>query len=276
MASILLLSNTAKVVHQVESLAKSIDGIIFQSASSQDAAHSWIERNPFDMFIVDGALFEIDYLSIIEKAWKINPLMQACVYIDGKAPSHFWDARILGVDILSGEFALGDLRQLIIKLDSLRSSSKHTKGVLLVEDLDSPRFIIGTFIESFGYKPVYSKSSAQSALNFLEEHVSDVFCIVTDLNMPEHTGVDLINWVRANPRFEHLPVIVLTAYSTSENLFASIKAGASGFLVKPPQKKDLMSQLAKSQRIYASAVSPRMCTPEDAEYLEDFLLNQRV
>ena len=89
--------------------------------------------------------------------------------------------------------------------------------------------------------------------------------------MPEISGIELTKKIRRNGKLKHLPVVMLTAYSSPEHLVDCVKAGASGFLVKPPRKNLLQQELGKARRIYNSRQSPRLCDPSDAERLEDAL-----
>jgi CheY-like chemotaxis protein len=89
--------------------------------------------------------------------------------------------------------------------------------------------------------------------------------------MPHESGIDLIRLLRRDTRVCHLPVLVLTAYATGENLLECIKAGATGFVVKPPHKKTFRRELEKARRIFVTRQSPRLCSPEEAHLLEEAL-----
>ena len=90
--------------------------------------------------------------------------------------------------------------------------------------------------------------------------------------MPDMKGTELIRSIRREETINQLPIIVLTAYATMEVLLECIKAGATGFLVKPPRKNTLREELEKAKRIYLNNLNPRLCRPEEAHLLEDAIL----
>jgi CheY-like chemotaxis protein len=98
--------------------------------------------------------------------------------------------------------------------------------------------------------------------------------VITDLNMPNEGGVQLIEQVRADPRLSHLPIVVLTAHGTVDNLRASVVAGASGVLIKPPKKKVLAAELQKTERMLFNKQDPRLCYPNEFAELEDALVTR--
>ena len=57
--------------------------------------------------------------------------------------------------------------------------------------------------------------------------------IVSDWNMPNMTGLELLMSVRADPRFKHLPFLMVTAEAEKENILTAVKAGVSNYIVKP-------------------------------------------
>jgi FixJ family two-component response regulator len=68
-----------------------------------------------------------------------------------------------------------------------------------------------------------------------------------------------------------LPVIVLTAHGTVDALVDCLKAGASGFLVKPPAAKDLQHELGRAKRIAEHQLSPRLATDNEADSIRQIL-----
>jgi CheY-like chemotaxis protein len=67
--------------------------------------------------------------------------------------------------------------------------------------------------------------------------------MLLDLNMPRKNGFDVLTWVRAQPRFKRLPVIVLSASMRPEDVERAFDLGASSFLVKPSTIGELISMM---------------------------------
>ena len=121
---------------------------------------------------------------------------------------------------------------------------------------------------------VAGKRSAKEALAELENSPGEYSCIVTDIRMPVIDGHALIDLVRKNPKLEHIPIIALTAYGTVDCLIECLKAGASGFLVKPPKKDDLARELGRAYRIVRHHASPRLASTDEVELIRNILIER--
>jgi two-component system chemotaxis response regulator CheY len=92
-----------------------------------------------------------------------------------------------------------------------------------------------------GFEVVEAKDG-QDALSKLN---SPVDMIVTDLNMPNMDGIELIKNVRAKSDMKFIPIIMLTTESQAEKKTEGKKAGATGWIVKPFKPEQLMSVVKK-------------------------------
>lgn len=270
MASILIVSSDPDAAQELQGVAREA-GARARVVNSPASAREWLSMSEFDFMLVDAALGERTALALLSVGWKYSDLMIIGIFDLYRDIPYQWDAALLGALVFSGPKALASIRA---GIDNLNLSEPTTSEfpILLVEDLDSPREIIRSYIESMGYKKVEDVKDAQTALKLLEEKPGAFSCIVTDMNMPQMSGAELIQAIRRDETLHHLPVIVLTAYSTAENLLKCIKAGATGFLVKPPRKKALRMELEKARRVYFGRQSPRLCSPDDAHLLERALM----
>ncbi|MBP9838106.1 MAG: response regulator [Proteobacteria bacterium] len=145
------------------------------------------------------------------------------------------------------------------------------KSILYVEDLDSPREIITKYVQALGFQNIDSVDSAKNAIAKLQSDSEKYFCVIADINMPDVNGIALVREIRKSDNLKHLPVIMLTAYPTDSNLIECIKAGATGFIAKPPKKKLLIEELEKSLDIFLKKKDPRICNPEDADLVDEAL-----
>jgi two-component system chemotaxis response regulator CheY len=78
----------------------------------------------------------------------------------------------------------------------------------------------------------------------LQEH-GDFELIVSDWNMPNMTGLEFLKTVRADPKFKHLPFLMVTAEAEKENIIEAVKAGVSNYIVKPFTGQALKDKLEK-------------------------------
>lgn len=112
-----------------------------------------------------------------------------------------------------------------------------SKVVLTVDDSASVRMMIKFTLTEAGYT-VIEAVDGNDALTKLTNAVS---LILTDLNMPNLDGLGLIRSVRANPAFKGLPIIMLTTESQDASKQAGKAAGATGWIVKPFTKPQMLA-----------------------------------
>ncbi len=116
-----------------------------------------------------------------------------------------------------------------------------SKTIMTVDDSASVRQMVSFTLKGAGYQ-VIEASDGQDALNKLK---GDVHMIITDLNMPNMDGIELIKNVRANPKYKFIPMVMLTTESQSGKKQEGKAAGATGWIVKPFKPDQLMSVVEK-------------------------------
>ena len=275
MPDLLLIEPDNGIRFKIESLAEKA-GFRTKSAVDMKTALEWLELKEFDCVI---AYIGFDYprqQRAAELLWKRNQLAPYVV-IDPALSATKVDRgeyRLLGVEVFEGPSSYESIEKLLGQLRVDFSFTNEGFRILVVEDLDSPRDIICSYIERLGFPNVEGASSVPDALARLQDHPGKFSCVITDISMPKVTGMHLITTVRASSSLKHLPVIVLTAYGTADCLIDCLKAGASGFLVKPPSRKDLQREIGRAVRISAKKSSPRMADEADAEKIRAALMQK--
>lgn len=116
------------------------------------------------------------------------------------------------------------------------------KKILSVDDSASVRQMVAFALETAGYQ-VSQAADGREALAALKAAPVDL--IVTDLNMPNLNGIDLIKEVRAMPGLKFLPIILLTTESEESKKQEGKAAGATGWLVKPFKQDQLLAVVKK-------------------------------
>lgn len=114
---------------------------------------------------------------------------------------------------------------------------------LVVDDFSTMRRIVRNLLKELGFANVDEAEDGAVALQKLQGGGYDF--VVTDWNMPNMDGLQLLQAVRANPALAHLPVLMITAEAKKENIIAAAQAGASGYIVKPFTAGTLSEKLAK-------------------------------
>lgn len=124
--------------------------------------------------------------------------------------------------------------------------------VLVVDDMSTMRRIVISLLVEVGFKKdlISEADDGQTAIAFLEKNTVDF--VVTDWNMPNVTGLDLLKHIRSTPSIDKLPVLMVTAEAKREQIVAAATAGVNNYVVKPFNKKTLEEKIAK---VFAGAKS---------------------
>lgn len=116
------------------------------------------------------------------------------------------------------------------------------KKIMTVDDSSSVRQMVGLTLKDAGYDVVEGVDGVD-ALNKLKATPTDM--IITDLNMPNMDGIQLIKELRALPQFKFTPIIMLTTESQASRKQEGKSAGATGWIVKPFKPDQLIGVIKK-------------------------------
>jgi two-component system chemotaxis response regulator CheY len=114
---------------------------------------------------------------------------------------------------------------------------------LVVDDFSTMRRIVRNLLKELGYTNVEEAEDGQVAFNKLKAQKFDF--VVSDWNMPNMTGIELLKSIRADEQLKHLPVLMITAEARKENIIEAAQNRASGYIVKPFTAATLDEKLAK-------------------------------
>jgi len=114
---------------------------------------------------------------------------------------------------------------------------------LVVDDFSTMRRIVRNLLKELGFANVQEAEDGIDALNKLRGEDFDF--VVSDWNMPNMTGIELLKTIRADAKLKHLPVLMVTAEAKRENIIEAAQAGASGYVVKPFTTGTLDKKLKK-------------------------------
>jgi len=116
------------------------------------------------------------------------------------------------------------------------------KRILAVDDSSSVRQMVGFTLRKAGYE-VVEATDGKDGLGQAGNGKFDL--IITDLNMPNVDGIQMITAIRKLPGCSFLPILMLTTESQAEKKDAGRKAGATGWIVKPFNAEQLISVVQK-------------------------------
>jgi two-component system chemotaxis response regulator CheY len=121
--------------------------------------------------------------------------------------------------------------------------SESTLKFLVVDDFSTMRRIVRNLLKELGHASVDEAEDGVAALSKLKRDNFDF--VITDWNMPNMDGLQLLQVVRADPALSALPVLMVTAEAKKENIIAAAQAGASGYIVKPFTAATLDEKITK-------------------------------
>ncbi|NCS66073.1 MAG: chemotaxis protein CheY [Hydrogenophilales bacterium CG03_land_8_20_14_0_80_62_28] len=115
--------------------------------------------------------------------------------------------------------------------------------LLVVDDFSTMRRIVRNLLKELGYSNVDEAEDGAVALQKLKG--GDFKFVITDWNMPNMTGIELLQAIRADDSLKHLPVMMITAEAKKENIILAAQSGASGYIVKPFTAATLEEKMTK-------------------------------
>lgn len=116
------------------------------------------------------------------------------------------------------------------------------------------RGFVSSILEATGRYEVVEVDNGFDALRALPR--GDYALIVTDVNMPDVSGIELTKFVRGNPKYKEIPVVVISTDSASKDLQRAREAGASDFLAKPFTAEELLEVIARAQAGSTAGAQP--------------------
>lgn len=123
---------------------------------------------------------------------------------------------------------------------------------LIVDDFSTMRRIVRNLLKEAGHANADEAEDGVAALQKLKAGSFDF--VVSDINMPNMNGFELLSAIRAEPSLSKLPVLMITAEARKEDIVMAAQAGASGYIVKPFTKATLEEKVNKIlQKLQAPA-----------------------
>jgi two-component system chemotaxis response regulator CheY len=123
---------------------------------------------------------------------------------------------------------------------------------LIVDDFSTMRRIVRGLLKEMGCNNVEEAEDGAVALTMLRNARFDF--VVSDINMPNMNGFELLRAVKADASLKYLPVLMVTAEARKEDIIAAAQGGAAGYIVKPFTKATLEEKVTKIvQKIAATA-----------------------
>jgi two-component system chemotaxis response regulator CheY len=120
--------------------------------------------------------------------------------------------------------------------------------ILVVDDMSTMRKIIKNMLSQIGFTNITEADDGATAWPMIESASKEGHpyeFIISDWNMPQMSGLDLLKNVRSTQGMEKLPFLMITAEAEQGNVVVAVKAGVSNFIVKPFSPQTLKEKIDK-------------------------------
>lgn len=107
----------------------------------------------------------------------------------------------------------------------------ENKKILFVEDSPTMRRIIENSLKKLGIKEITDAENGVDALEKIQKQDFDM--ILTDWNMPEMNGKELVEHIRKIDKYQKVPILMITTRGMQDDVVTAIKTGVNGYIVKP-------------------------------------------
>jgi two-component system, chemotaxis family, chemotaxis protein CheY len=115
--------------------------------------------------------------------------------------------------------------------------------ILIVDDFATMRKVVRNLLKQVGYEDIVEAEDGVMALKALKSQKIDV--VVSDWNMPNMSGLELLKAVRADAELAKTPFLMVTAEALQDNVVAAVKAGVNNYIVKPFTAEVLNEKIKK-------------------------------
>jgi two-component system, chemotaxis family, chemotaxis protein CheY len=122
------------------------------------------------------------------------------------------------------------------------SVNKNLK-ILVVDDFATMRKVIRNLLKQGGFENIVEAEDGVAALKVLQSQKVDF--VISDWNMPNMSGLELLKAVRGSDDLKELPFLMVTAEALKDNVVAAVKAGVSNYIVKPFTAEVLTEKIEK-------------------------------
>jgi len=113
------------------------------------------------------------------------------------------------------------------------------KKILVAEDSPTMRYLIASTIAALGDYAVIEAGNGFEALRILPQEKVDL--VITDINMPDINGLELVSFIRQNPNYRTTPLFIISTEGSARDREKGMSLGANAYLVKPFAPEELQS-----------------------------------
>lgn len=120
--------------------------------------------------------------------------------------------------------------------------------IMLVDDSETIRGVTKYLLEKHGHKVIEAVDGVEG-WDALNERADDIDMIITDINMPNMDGRELVEKIRSKKRFQFIPLIISTTIAEKENIKLLLNAGADDYIIKPFASEEFLARVNSHVRV---------------------------
>jgi len=113
------------------------------------------------------------------------------------------------------------------------------KKILIAEDSATMRYLIMSTISALGNYEIIEAANGFEALRILPREKVDL--VITDINMPDINGLELVSFIKSNPNYKSTPLFIISTEGSERDREKGIQLGADAYLVKPFSPEELQT-----------------------------------
>lgn len=117
------------------------------------------------------------------------------------------------------------------------------KKILIAEDSPTMRYLIASTIAALGDYEVIEAGNGFEALRALPREKVDL--VITDINMPDINGLELVSFIKKNPNYSAIPLFIISTEGSERDREKGMELGADAYLVKPFSPDDLQNLIRR-------------------------------
>jgi len=148
--------------------------------------------------------------------------------------------------------SFGELQRSRDKVHAQNTVAMEQQTILVVDDSSSVRNLVEFVLDADGYK-ILQAEDGQQAWDILQRIKPSL--VLTDFEMPNMTGLELLRRMREQERFNDVPIIMLTARKNEDDEVKGFKAGADDYIGKPVEPLKLQARVKKTLRLYEHIIA---------------------
>lgn len=222
---------------------------VYLASTSAEGIHLAREKTP-SIIILDPSVSGFDGSRVISelKAFEQTrdiPIV-AVMSTDSRIPAHD-GLKDFVLQIFHKPFVTGKLGLFVDNYLNSEATRKSSR-ILLVEDSGTIRAVTKYLLEKQGHSVVMAEDGVKG-WEAINKFASELDMVITDINMPNMDGRELVGLIRKDRRFRLIPIVVSTTISEKENIKLLLNMGADDYMIKPFSSEEFVARIQSHLRV---------------------------